>query len=101
MKKKNEKEISHYAREKGVQSTLYKFGIGIGLAKRVTYRYPIGVLEKLIAETEKRQPQDPADYFLNGLKRSRIKYGCDRKLNRKRKSMNELKDMEEKKWHSL
>jgi len=48
--------------------------------KRVTYRYPIRVLEKLIAETEKRQPQDPADYFLNGLKRSRIKYGCNRKL---------------------
>ncbi len=98
---KHKKEISHYAREKGVQSTLYKFGLGIGLAKRVTYHYPIRVLEKLIAETEKRQPQDPADYFLKGLKRSRIKYGCDRKLNRRRKSMNELKDMEEKKWHSL
>ena len=87
MKKKNEKEISYYAREKGVQSTLYKFGIGIGLAKRVTYRYPIRVLEKLIAETKKRQPEDPANYFLNGLKRSRVKYGCNRKLNRKRKDM--------------
>jgi hypothetical protein len=86
MKHKNEKEISHYAREKGVQNTLHKFGIGMGLAKRVTYRYPIRVLEKLIEETEKRHPEDPADYFLNGLKRSRVKYGCNRKLNRKRKS---------------
>jgi hypothetical protein len=85
MKKKNEKEISHYAREKSVQNTLYTFGIGIGLAKRVTYRYPIRVLEKLIEENEKRQPEDPANYFLNGLKRSRVKYGCNRKLNRKRK----------------
>jgi len=85
---KSEKEISHYARKKGVRSTLYKFGIGIGLAKRVTYRYPIRVLEKLIVETEKRQPEDPANYFLNGLKRSRVIYGCNRKLNRKRKDMN-------------
>jgi hypothetical protein len=53
MKKKYEKE-THYARESGVQSTLYKFGIGTGLTKRVTYRYPIGVLEKLIEETEKK-----------------------------------------------
>ncbi len=85
MKNQNEKE-THYARKKGVQSTLYKFGIGIGLAKRVTYRYPIGVLEKLIEETKKRQPEDPANYFLNGLKISRVKYGCNRKLNRKRKN---------------
>ena len=86
MKKKNQNEKeTHYTREKGVQNTLYKFGIGTGLAKRVTYRYPIRVLEKLIVETKKRQPQDPADYFLTGLKRSRIKYGCNRKLNRKRK----------------
>ncbi len=87
-KNQNEKEISHYARKKGVQSTLYKFGIGTGLAKRVTYRYPIRVLEKLIEETKKRHPEDPANYFLNGLRRSRVKYGCNRKLNRKRKSMN-------------
>ena len=87
MKKKDEKEISHYARKKGVQSTLYTFDLGIGIAKRVTYRYPIRVLEKLIEETKKRQPEDPANYFLNGLKRSRVKYGCNRKLNRKRKDM--------------
>ena len=93
MKNKAEKE-THYAR--CVQSTLYKFGVGICLTKRVTYRYPIRVLEKLIAETEKRQPQDPADYFLNGLKRSRVKYGCNRKVNRKRKERYGLKDTEEK-----
>ena len=70
---------------KKVQITLSKFGISIGLTKRITYRYPINVLERLIQETEKRQPQDPTNYFLQGLKRSRVKYGCDRKFNRKRR----------------
>jgi hypothetical protein len=49
------------------------------------YRYPLKLLEKLIKETEKHQPSNPADYFLNGLKRSRIKYGDGRKRDRKRK----------------
>jgi len=75
-------------REKRVQVALSKFGISLGLSKRIVYRYPINVLERLIQETEKRQPQDPADYFLRGLKRSRIEYGSDRKFNRRRKSMN-------------
>ena len=83
-KKKRNKE-SYHARRKRVYDTLREFGISIGLAKRILYRYPLRLLEKLIKETEKHQPSDPADYFLNGLKRSRIKYGDSRKRDRKRK----------------
>ena len=83
-KKKRNKE-SYYARRKRVYDTLREFGISIGLAKRTVYRYPINLLEKLIKETKKRQPSNPSDYFLNGLKRSRIKYGDNRKRDRKRK----------------
>jgi hypothetical protein len=49
------------------------------------YRYPLRFLEELIKETEKRQLVTPADYFLNDLKRSRIKYGDNRKRDRKRR----------------
>lgn len=76
---------SYRARRKRVHDTIREFGVSIGLAKRIVYRYSIKLLEKLIKETEKRQPSNPADYFLNGLKRSRIKYGDNRKRNRKRK----------------
>ncbi len=76
---------SYHARRKKVYYTLRGFGISIGLAKRTVYRYPTNLLEKLINETKKRQPGNPADYFLNGLKRSRVKYGDRRKRNRKRK----------------
>jgi len=79
------KKESYHIRRKRVHATLLEFGISIGLAKRIVYRYPLGLLEKLIKETEKRQPHIPADYFLNGLKRSRIKYGDGRKRDRKRK----------------
>ena len=71
-------------REKRVQSTLCTWGIGVGLTKRITYRYPIKLLEKLIEENEKRRPKDPLNYFLNGLKRSRIKHRSNRKFNRKK-----------------
>ena len=83
--KKNGNKKSYYARRKRVNDTLHEFGISIGLAKRIVYRYPVKLLEKLIKETENRQPSNPADYFLNGLKRSRIKYGDNRKRDRKRK----------------
>ena len=83
-KKKRNKE-SYHARRKRIYDTLCEFGVSIGLAKRIMYRYPLKLLEKLIEETEKRQPGNPADYFLNGLKRSRIKYGDSRKRDRKRK----------------
>ena len=83
--KYNRKKESHHVRRKRVYDTLHEFGLGIGLAKRTVYRYPLKLLEKLIKETEKQEPSDPADYFLNGLKRSRIKYGDSRKRDRKRK----------------
>ena len=76
---------SYHARRKRVNTTLREFGVSIGLAKRIVYRYPLRLLEKLVKETEKRQPSNPADYFLNGLKRSRMKYGDGRKRDRKRK----------------
>jgi hypothetical protein len=83
-KKKRNKE-SYYTRRKRAYDTLREFGISIGLAKRIVYRYPLKLLEKLIKETGNRQPSNPADYFLNGLKRSRMKYGDGRKRDRKRK----------------
>ena len=83
--KKERNEESYHVRRKRIYGTLREFGVSIGLAKRIVYRYPIKLLEKLIKETEKRQPSNPADYFLNGLKRSRIKYGDSRKRDRKRK----------------
>jgi hypothetical protein len=76
---------SYYAKKKRIQSIVHKLGIGVGLTKRITYRYPISLLEKLIEENERRKPKDPANYFLNGLKRSRIKHRSNRKFNRKRK----------------
>ncbi len=83
-KKKKNKE-SYHARRKRVHDTLHEYGVGRGLSKRIVYRYPLNLLEKLIEETEKRQSINPADYFLNGLKRSRIQYGDYRKRDRKRK----------------
>ena len=82
-KKEKDKE-SYHARRKKIYTTLREFGVSMGLAKRTVYRYPLNLLEKLINETEKRQPNDPDDYFLNGLRRSRIKYGNNRKRDRKR-----------------
>jgi len=72
--KKERNKESHHARRKRAHTTLREFGVSIGLAKRLVYRYPLKLLEKLVKETEKRQPSNPADYFLNGLKRSRMKY---------------------------
>ena len=85
-KKKKNKE-SYHARRKRIYDTLREFGVNIGLSKRIVYRYPLNLLEKLIEETENRQSVTPADYFLNGLKRSRIQYGDYRKRDRKRKKI--------------
>ncbi|KYK23907.1 hypothetical protein AYK25_00630 [Thermoplasmatales archaeon SM1-50] len=83
-KKKKNKE-SYHARRKNVFDTLCEFGVSIGLSKRIIYRYPLNLLEKLIQETKDRQSVTPADYFLNGLKRSRMQYGDYRKRDRKKK----------------
>ncbi len=82
--KRERNKESYHARRKRVYNTLREFGVSMGLARRTVYRYPLNLLEKLINETKKRQPSNPADYFLNGLKRSRIKYGDSRKCDRKR-----------------
>ncbi len=84
------KKESYYARRKEVYDNLCEFGISMGLAKRTTYRYPIKLLEKLVKETKKRQPDSPSNYFLNGLKRSRTKYGAIRKYDRKGKQRPKL-----------
>jgi hypothetical protein len=83
--KKKKNEESYHSRRKRVYDTLREFDVNIGLSKRIVYRYPLNLLEKLIEETENRQSVTPADYFLNGLKRSRIQYGDYRKRDRKRK----------------
>ncbi|MCD6567658.1 MAG: hypothetical protein J7K94_02865 [Dehalococcoidia bacterium] len=67
------KEI-YYIRIKRVEAGLLNFGISITSARRLIYNYPIGVLEKLITATEKRHPDETGAYFLNGLKKSRMKH---------------------------
>jgi hypothetical protein len=57
---------------------LIGFGVSSGLAKKLTYSYPLGLLERLAKATDKRQPGKPATYLLNGLRKSRIKRGLQR-----------------------
>jgi len=57
-----------------VETNLVKLGVSTGTVRSLTRCYPVGLLEKLISATEKRQPEEPATYFLNGLKRSKIKH---------------------------
>jgi len=75
---KTERKESYWARTKRVEADLLEFGISSGLAKKLTYFYPLGVLERLIKATEKRQPREPATYFLKGLKKFRIKHELQR-----------------------
>jgi hypothetical protein len=77
---KAERKESYRARTRKVEANLLQFGISAGLAKKLTYFYPLGVLERLIKATEKRQPQEPATYFLKGLKKSRMKHDLQRGL---------------------
>ncbi len=72
-----EKKEKHWIRIKRVEADLLKFGISAGLAKKLIYSYRLSVLERLIKTTEKRQPREPATYFLNGLKKSRMKHRLD------------------------
>jgi len=68
-----EKE-SYWIRIKRVEADLLKFGLSTGSVRKLIYCYPPSVLERLIKATEKRQPEEPATYFLNGLKKSRMKH---------------------------
>jgi hypothetical protein len=72
-----QKSESHWIRIRRVEADLLKFGISAGSVRKLISCYPIGVLERLIKATEKRQPSEPATYFLNGLKKSRMKHGLD------------------------
>lgn len=69
-----EKKESYWARTKRVEADLLEIGIGSGLAKKLIYYYRLSVLERLIKATDKRQPGEPATYFLNGLKKSTMKH---------------------------
>jgi hypothetical protein len=71
---KVEKKESYRASIKRVEADLLRFGISSALTKKLTYSYSLGVLERLIKATEKRQPGEPATYFLNGLKKSTMKH---------------------------
>jgi len=71
---KAEKKENYWTRTKRVEADLLGFGVSSGLAKKLIYCYPLGVLERLIKATEKRQPGEPATYFLNGLKKSTMKH---------------------------
>lgn len=75
---KVEKKESYRARTKRVEADLLEIGIGSGLAKKLIYSYPLGVLERLIKATGKRKPGEPATYFLKGLKKSTVKRGLQR-----------------------
>ena len=68
-----EKE-NYHIRIKRVEADLLNFGISTASARRLTYSYSVVVLERLITATEKRRPDEPATFFLNGLKKSRMKH---------------------------
>ncbi len=75
---RTEKAEVHRTRAKRVEADLLKFGISAGLAKKLIHSHRLSVLERLIKATEKRQPREPSTYFLNGLKKSRMKHGLQR-----------------------
>jgi len=62
-------------RRKRVRATLIEFGISRDLVKSIDREHPVSVLERIIGATEKRQPEDKANYLLKGLNYSRVKYG--------------------------
>ena len=73
-----DKKERYWIRIKRVEADLLKLGISIGQARKLIHSYPLGVLETLIRATEKRQPREPATYFLGGLKKSRMKHELQR-----------------------
>jgi len=75
-----EKKEKYWIRIKRVQADLLKFGISASSVRKFISCYPLGVLERLIKATEKRQPKEPATYFLNGLEKSRMKHGLQHAL---------------------
>ena len=72
---RNSLKEKYDVRRKGVRATLIEFGISRNLVKSIDREHPVGVLERIIEATEKRQPEDKASYFLKGLNYSRVKHG--------------------------
>jgi len=65
----------YWKRRQKVRSSLIKWGIKKGLVNDIDREHSVGVLEKIIKATQKRNPRNPVEYFLKGLNYSRIKHG--------------------------
>ncbi len=65
----------YWKRRKKVRLSLIKWGVKKGLVNDIDKEHSVGVLEKIIKATKKRNPQNPVEYFLKGLNYSRIKHG--------------------------
>ena len=79
----------YWKRRKKVRSSLIKWGIKKALVNDIDSEHSVGVLEKIIKATKKRNPRNPAKYFLKGLNYSRIKHvrsSLSVSLNNKSKS---------------
>jgi hypothetical protein len=72
---RNSPKEKYDMRRKRIRATLIEFGINGELAKTIDGEHPVGVLERIIEATKKRQPEDKANYFLKGLNYSRVKHG--------------------------
>jgi hypothetical protein len=70
----------YWIRAEKVEANLLEFGFSAGSVRKFVECYPIGLLERLIRETGKRQPSNPASYFLKGLKKSRMKHRAQHNL---------------------
>jgi len=68
-------KVEYWRRRKKVRTALIEWGIKKGLVRNIDREHPVGVLEKIIEAVKKKDPKDPAKYFLNGLNYSRIKHG--------------------------
>jgi len=72
---RNSPKEKYDIRRKRVRANLIEFGINGELVKSIDREHPVGVLERIIAATKKRQPKDKANYFLKGLNYSRVTHG--------------------------
>jgi len=67
---------SYTARRRAVRNTLIKWGITEKIVSNIINPpHKLGDIEKIIRDTEKRRPGDPARYFLKGLNYYRVRSG--------------------------
>jgi hypothetical protein len=64
----------YWKRRKKVRTTLIEWGIKEGLVRNINHKHSVGILERIIEVTKKRNPKSPAEYFLNGLNHFKIKH---------------------------